>query len=216
MGPIGDAAKEVVNHRRSNNLARATVPEAMADIEDATCARLGNDPSWCQSQKKTTQDNSPSSPIDPAQPAGALSSLVASLKSIPFGAKTLLDWVGDGGRPVDQFLANARAKTCVECPENKNAGFFQRILASVANAIKEQTEIKTALDLKVDNEDKLQTCAVCQCHLRLKVWVPMKHILKSTDERMLSQFPKNCWVLTENRRVNTALSTVNAKPIEEE
>lgn len=103
----------------------------------------------------------------------------------------LTDWVGDGGNPVPQIIADARAKTCIACPQNQPK---QRGLEStVAKEILRQERIRTSLRLRSNGEAMLNTCQVCSCHLPLKVWVPLEHIVKHSTMEM----PDNCWVRTE-------------------
>lgn len=40
-------AKIVSNFRKGNGLPRASIPEALADVDCYQCQRLGNMPQWC-------------------------------------------------------------------------------------------------------------------------------------------------------------------------
>lgn len=221
MGSVNDAVGEMLEHRRFNNLPRASRAECLQDLDDYTCQRLGGDLSWCVSgalaQKKTLSSPGESA----ANPAG----LGSSLQSAVNGALILKDWLGDGGKPVADELAQARANVCVnECSDttryqhfhNKPASFFGRVTGAVAKAILDQRREKLNLGLKVENEDKLFTCDVCGCHNPLKVWVPMDVILKRTMPEQMAQFPPWCYMVTENRRKNEALETTATKTTEDE
>ena len=44
---IEDTAKSVASYRAANNRPRASVREALEDVDRYTCQRLGNMPQWC-------------------------------------------------------------------------------------------------------------------------------------------------------------------------
>lgn len=47
-GPVIQAiAQEVAAYRSSNGLPRATFPDALQDVDEYQCQRLGNNPRWC-------------------------------------------------------------------------------------------------------------------------------------------------------------------------
>lgn len=203
MTPFDDVVKQIVLHRRSNNLPRATMSEAAEDLDNATCQRLGNDPQFCfdSAQKKTIR-NQTTTEVD-ARPA-----VLRWLSHAVDGGRILKDWLGEGGVPVEQSVAERRAKVCVnDCSDsekgfNKPPNFLQRVTAVVAEAILEQRRAKTNLALKVENEDKLQTCSVCECDLPLKVWVPISVLQKRTDQQTEDRFPKWCWYKQETKSQN--------------
>lgn len=55
MVPFQNVVNEVLDHRKGNALARATRAEVEQDIHDFNCARLGNDPRWCDNGEKKTR-----------------------------------------------------------------------------------------------------------------------------------------------------------------
>lgn len=79
------------------------------------------------------------------------------------------------------------------CPFNRPSKGLE---ADVAAAIIEHEEMRQNLDLSLVNENGLNTCGVCGCYLKLKVWVPWKHLRDETDPR---EFPAHCWVQDEAR-----------------
>jgi GT2 family glycosyltransferase/ADP-heptose:LPS heptosyltransferase len=66
--------------------------------------------------------------------------------------------------------------------------------SAVAGAIKAHVAAKNELALTTPDDDKLQTCAVCSCHLPLKVWVPLEKVLRDTSVHGL---PPHCWIVNE-------------------
>jgi hypothetical protein len=44
---IEDTARRVASYRAANNRPRATVREALEDVDAQTCRRLKRDPQWC-------------------------------------------------------------------------------------------------------------------------------------------------------------------------
>lgn len=129
---------------------------------------------------------------------GAVAALVAEVRKDTNGARSLSEWIGEGAHPVPEDQANARSEVCLKCPMNK--GRSGRIKDTVAAAIAEYSRVKTKIGLHVRDEGALKTCAACDCPLKLKVWVPLKHILSHTN---VGIFPDNCWVVKENRNPPT-------------
>lgn len=104
------------------------------------------------------------------------------------GATTIMDWLGDGARPVEKELAQSRADICIACPHNK-AGYS---LATFAATVKFLMEIKKRERLRVDGEKSLGICEVCGCHIATSIWTPIEHIAQYTDT-----MPEHCWKTAE-------------------
>jgi len=51
--------------------------------------------------------------------------------------------------------------------------------------------------LEVPVRIRLGVCAACWCPLRLKVHIPLKHIMDYTDEETLDNLHPECWMLKE-------------------
>ncbi len=60
IADIFDQARLVMAFRAGNNLPRATLAEAVEDIDKYTCERLGSMGKWCQNTDKTFQESPPS------------------------------------------------------------------------------------------------------------------------------------------------------------
>jgi len=101
----------------------------------------------------------------------------------------LLDWLGSGGQPVVPELAQARASICETCVENRAPRWWEVVKDPVADCILELLEVKTAMNLRVENEEKVNMCRVCGCCIRLKVWVPIQHVSQNKEK-----FPEHCWI----------------------
>jgi hypothetical protein len=120
------------------------------------------------------------------------------------GAEILIGWLGRGLRPVASGESQYRADICTgrtsgrPCPFNRD-GF--KFIASAARIIHRQVEYKNHLRLRVEGEENLKTCAICLCHLPLKVHVPLQEILNHTDPEKLAEFSAKqpeCWMLNLN------------------
>lgn len=116
--------------------------------------------------------------------------LVDRLRNDVRGTAILADWLGSGGDPVDHVTANGRAAICSGCPNNKP--LTKRIENNVAEAIRKQEEIRHAVELRTSHDGNLHNCSICSCYLKLKVWVPIKHIPKD------DKFPAFCWIRKEH------------------
>lgn len=189
MNLVWDLAKLIADFRQGNNLPRATVKEALADIEEYSCARLHDDPQWCLKKKAPG--------VRPA-----FDRLFASARAAAGdGRRILVDWLGNGATPVPITVAQARANVCLGCPENRPGHRWLKLSADVVRAIAEQMQTKDAMKMRVAGEEKLHACGICLCPLPLKVHVPLPTILAHTDADTLAAFPNHCWITTERQQL---------------
>ena len=112
--------------------------------------------------------------------------------------KVRRDWFGDGGIPVAPELAQQRANVCLKCPFNQEKPVWELLTSAASFAIRQQLKLKTDLALRVNGEEDLHTCAVCLCLLTLKVHVPLKSILESSNPEGLPSF---CWQIKEQQNL---------------
>src|ERR1019366_6798667 len=103
------------------------------------------------------------------------------VKAYKDGMEVIRDWLGEGGITVSQVMAQKRANICIACPKNVGGWMF---VDAVAAAIRRQTEIKNKLQLRVEGEKQIKTCAACGCASKLKIWIPLRNILPDEDERV--------------------------------
>lgn len=126
-------------------------------------------------------------------------SLLKRIQQDVNGARILADWVGKGREPVERKLAQARADVCAVCPHNKPGG---KVEAAIAETILEQEGLRAQIGAALTNEGRLKSCDRCGCYLKLKVWVPMRHL---RPRSRLRDFPEHCWMRTENPPPRTVL-----------
>jgi hypothetical protein len=105
------------------------------------------------------------------------------------GAKTLMEWLGEGHQTVPIVVAQERADVCLKCPMNNNTG---NIAQAVATEIKKQIELKNHLNMRIVGEKSLLTCGGCGCALRLKIWLPDSRLKE--DEEALKKYHQDCWI----------------------
>lgn len=126
--------------------------------------------------------------------------MIEELHRTAAAAPIIADWLGEGGKPVEQNLAEMRAFICELCPENAAPGWWDRFKTAIALAIRAALEVKHSMKLELSNEDKLHMCRVCGCCLRLKCWVPLEHLADHTSPEQLTKFPHSCWIPFEIKR----------------
>ena len=118
------------------------------------------------------------------------------------GLELLHDWLGEGD-PVTPLLAEFRANRCImgndgePCPMNVAPNWWDKVKSAVATVIRAQLEIKNGMNLKLTNEGHLHMCQQCGCCLKLKCWVPTKHIKEHTPPEKLQFMPSFCWIKRE-------------------
>jgi hypothetical protein len=122
-------------------------------------------------------------------------SVAARVRSVADGVGILIDWLGEGGQAVDLPVANERARICSDCPLNQAKDFLAYFTDPVAQKIRKQIAIKNEMELSTPYDEKLNICMGCGCSLRLKVFVPDKHIANHTSEEVKSKLDARCWVL---------------------
>ena len=184
--------QRIADHRRNNPRFGLTMdPEAIAiELEDYTCHRLNGDPRYCTIEEGEKKKSS-WWPVTEQKPVAALA---RRAKKTAAGVKCMREWLGNGAIPVAQEEAECRTNICAGCPKNDKGNWWDMVTGAVAEAIKSQLQTKENLRLSTSKETEIGTCSVCYCHLPLKVWVPMEHIKKYTDEETLAEFPSNCWI----------------------
>jgi hypothetical protein len=127
-----------------------------------------------------------------------LEKLMVEIKADAKGSLILHDWLGAGGAAVAQEQAEGRAQTCAECLQNVPGRWWEHAFKNkIADAIKEQIEIRNKLVLFTDHDSRLGTCGICSCNLPLKVFVPIHHIQAHTSTAELLKFPDHCWIKKE-------------------
>jgi hypothetical protein len=121
----------------------------------------------------------------------------AGARRVLAGVHVLLDWLGDGGRPVAPELAEQRAQICATCPKNDGGDWKSVFTAPVAEMIRLQLAIRHDLELKTSVDDKLTVCSGCDCPLALKVFSPLEHNRRHLTEETKARLDPRCWVLNE-------------------
>jgi hypothetical protein len=122
---------------------------------------------------------------------------VEPIRKVLTGAKTLVEWLGAGGKAVEPAKANARAEVCASCIHNGTGDWTHYFTVPVSAGIRKMLSIKNAMKLKTDYDSKLNVCEICLCPLPLKVWVDIEHIKLTTDEQTVSALPTHCWIRLE-------------------
>jgi hypothetical protein len=123
--------------------------------------------------------------------------MINEIRNTVEGAAVLKDWLGEGGTPVSQELAERRATTCVCCNRNVAPRWWEKMMNRIAVAIRQQLSVKQKCEIKTSLDDDLHMCQICGCCLQLKVHVPVKHVADHTRPEMLDKMPSYCWIRGE-------------------
>jgi len=194
-----ETVRELIKHRSANprfNLS-TDFDEVAAELDQYTCLRLGNNPEYCASALGEDLSKKAESPLPWRTAAAGLEAGVAAVKKVGAGVGALLDWLGEGGNPVDSKLAEHRAGVCAVCPLNQQADLTSFFTAPASNLIRKQIEIRKGLRLETTHDEKLGVCGACACPLRLMVHAPLAHKLRHMTPAALSRLDPACWVLSE-------------------
>lgn len=190
-------------HRTSNPLRftpEQCTPEACdADLEKFTCLRLANNPNYCSGGAAVPQGGASKKGIRQtfATIRAASVGAAAAAKKVVAGAGVLLDWLGDGAKPVSQELANKRAEICSTCPQNVKTDLTSFFTVPAANMIRQQIEIRGEMKLSTPFDAKLGICQACACPLTLKPHVQLSYILKKLSPEVRAKLDPRCWMNLE-------------------
>jgi hypothetical protein len=206
MSPFNEAVQEILKVRQANGLPRASFQEVADDLETAQCERLGFDPNWCVSKKKTFSFHPAKLfKVSAQHVRESVEGAAQRLGQLSDGANVIRRWFGSGLSPVSPEVSQARADICTgrqngtPCHFNK-PGF--RPVEAAAEFLRLLAERKHELKLVVISEESLHTCKLCWCHLPTKVHVPLEHILSETPQPMIEKIQQlypACWIITEQQ-----------------
>ena len=142
-------------------------------------------------------DTNPPAPlyVMPEKKKSLLASVAGSSRRVVAGVAVLVDWLGNGAKPVEQALADSRAAICSGCPRNDGGDFISYFTKPIADTIRTQLEIRGDLQLRTPHDDKLTVCSACSCPLKLKIWAPLDHILNHTSAEVRVNLDPQCWIL---------------------
>jgi hypothetical protein len=139
----------------------------------------------------------PQSRASNVQDAAAGTSWFRKIVRTGTGIATLGDWLGKGGIPVDQSLANQRAEICSDCPQNKSGDFLSLFTKPASDLIRKQLQERKQLSYSTPADDRLHFCEACGCPLLLKVHVPIKEIRSHMKQPELNNLDPRCWIPKE-------------------
>ncbi len=181
---LDQAAELVQKHRMQNPSFGLPIEfyKVRQEIVDFNRTRLGFSP-----------DDLP--PKFTPQRQSRAAAVVASANKTAAGVQIVADWLGSGLLPVPQAEAERRANICVTCPQNQTGTLWQRLEGGAAIALKKLVAIKGELSLTTTHDANLKTCVACDCHLPLKVWTPLPHIVENTAPEVRAALDPRCWVL---------------------
>lgn len=187
---------KVMDFRVANHLDRATPDLVEQDVQEYLAREFGGDPRYFtggEGQKKTS--------LLSRFQSRNLAGLAGTVRKLFTGEEILREWLGDGLKPVASIESQARADICLgansgtPCPHNQPGS---PLIEEAARWVQSMSEQKNDLKLTVNGEEKLESCRICLCDLKLKIHVPMATILSKTPQAMLDKFaseaPVNCWM----------------------
>lgn len=128
------------------------------------------------------------------QPPKRAAVVVDHVSKTAAGIRLVVDWLGSGLRPVPASEAEARAKICATCPQNQTGDLWQRLDAKAADGLKRLISIRSEMALFSPYDSQLKTCLACDCHLPLKIFVPMTQILANTSDDVFAKLDNRCWI----------------------
>jgi hypothetical protein len=188
----------VVSHRNGNPAitiqhALATDYDMVANEVDAYNAAVAKANGWTDFY---AEDDAPV-PF-PSRPYSPVVVGVADhIKKSAIGIKAMADWLGDGLKPTDRITAENRAIVCAHCEFNQDPDWFQKLDQVGADIMRGLIEAKNKMELATTQDAKLNVCRLCDCTLRLKVWVEKEIAQRNTPPDIRAKLPAWCWIKKE-------------------
>lgn len=190
-------ANKILQHRLANPGYKmaATIEAAAEDLAAYTAQRIQDETPehinhWLiqtdPAQKKTPELSANRSGV--LQVGAAVVQAVKRIRRNAAGARILAEWIGSGAIPESTETATQRAQVCAGCPNNITGHKFE---ATIAETIRRHESARHDLKLSTPVDDKIDTCSVCGCYLKLKVWLPIERIPKTEG------LPDFCWIMKE-------------------
>lgn len=115
-------------------------------------------------------------------------------KKIMPGISTIVSWLGDGLKPVDQATADHRASICARCENNVQMEGMQKAIGTVGDILHSIMEAKNHMKLVTPHDPMLHQCSACLCVLSTKVWAPSKHIVDGINPDVVLKLSSQCWI----------------------
>lgn len=194
--------RQLIVHRSANPYLRdknswATDYEVVANEVDRFNSKVCEEMGW--TAYILTEANEP--PKSTAPRGGRVAGRAgAAVGKIAAGMATLGSWLGAGAVPVLAELSEARAQTCLKCPQHGQGDWKAYFTKKAADVVQRQLEERTKLKLETTVDDQLGVCMACDCPMKLKVHVGLKHILDRIPADSKAKLDKNCWILAEERQ----------------
>lgn len=121
-------------------------------------------------------------------------SVAATVKKVMPGVSTIIAWLGDGLKPVDQATADHRASICARCENNVQMEGMQRAIGTVGDILHSIMEAKNHMKLATPHDSHLHQCSACLCVLQTKVWAPAQHIREGITPDVEAKLTPQCWI----------------------
>lgn len=193
--PFETLVSVIIEHRRANprfNLS-TNREKVAAELDAYNSARLRDMPGGSAYLLEGVAD--PPDFTTVRRPRQSPDGVVAGgAKKAMAGVGTIIAWLGNSLKPVDLETATKRAEICVGCPKNLPSQGILRAMNTVGDILHSIAQAKNEMKLQTQFDDKLETCAACQCVLTTKVWVPGDHIKKGINEGVRAELPEQCWI----------------------
>lgn len=195
-------AQRQANPRFGLSTDQATVEN---ELEQQNVQRLMSLRNQGVNSQFIVEEGGPASAV-PFQPAAAgspqprLAVAAGKVAKVIRNAAVLTDWLGSGGAPVSQEVAEGRAAVCVACPKNLFGDYARWFMVPAANAIRRALEARQDLKLATPFDDRLGVCDVCLCVNKLKCWTPLEHIRDKSAPEVIAELATvspQCWVSKE-------------------
>jgi hypothetical protein len=173
-GDYFDLFEKVKAHRKANNIPSG--PLWREEVEDQLCRQLP--PGSCKNS-------------DPRQTHSTGLSTRMDWGTVQSFTTTMATWAKGGVKTVSEGLANARAGICRSCYYNVSVPGCRSCTGLLNLAL------QVAKGKRLLSNRNLRNCAVCKCHLPVKVWFPIEAIAAGTSAETLAKYPDFCWIKKE-------------------
>jgi hypothetical protein len=153
------------------------------ELEDYTRLRIG---------QPRPAPNPPSFSL-PGIPLGVVGT-VDEIKRLAFGSSLVIDWAEGTESPVPIQVAEARAATCANCPNNSLAKFEEWQAHPLSSMFKMRVARLSAMKLSTRNDAKLGLCSALFAPTMLLVHEPEEIVRKKIAQKNSVNLAECCWL----------------------
>ena len=195
---------EIIAHRRANprfglSTDQTTVENELEAYTEARMRSIPGGEAYLIEGAPPSHGSFPTPPRQRRIVGEVAGHVVGEAKKVVAGVGLISSWLGSGLTPVAQDVANKRASICAGCQFNQEPNALQKLEGAAGQALHLILQAKNDMKLTTPDDGKINTCTICNCALRAKVWTPIEHVWSNLKPEVAASLDPACWQIQEKR-----------------